>query len=146
ANDRYGNVIRRWWQTAEKLVACKLLETPQTQKFLDQLVLLNKLNSCSTWQDDPLLRPGLYKMFLDLELLHRKNPRDGELKPLKYNDDDEVIAVFPEVESNIGVIEDDLFGPNTKILFPVRPILKFQVFKLDVREKEQCISVYSALA
>ncbi|RHZ83162.1 hypothetical protein Glove_99g178 [Diversispora epigaea] len=45
--DRFGNVIKRWWKVADKPVACKLFDTTQSQKFQDQLVLLNKLNSCT---------------------------------------------------------------------------------------------------
>ncbi|CAG8559771.1 3077_t:CDS:2, partial [Diversispora eburnea] len=45
--DRFGNVIKRWWKVADKPVACKLFDTIQSQKFQDQLVLLNKLNSCT---------------------------------------------------------------------------------------------------
>ncbi|CAG8838351.1 12662_t:CDS:2, partial [Racocetra persica] len=48
ANDQYGNVLKRLWQTSGKHVACKRFDTQQTQKFQDQLVLLKKLNNCSS--------------------------------------------------------------------------------------------------
>ncbi|CAG8571814.1 874_t:CDS:2 [Acaulospora morrowiae] len=327
ANDRYGNVIKRCWQTAEteKLVACKVIDTTPTQKFMDQLVLLNKLNSCSSlirfygmssldwgpipatvivyewaemgnlknlyekfvidmpatfeisvgicrgllflhgcdimhydvrcenimingalepkianfrlcrpihddkefqnisdppehwmapeqfrnekrssyytykcelfsfgmllwelahgripyrgwdeskitkhvlagnrekiklgpslntfridfakivraaWQDDPLLRPGLYKIFLDLDKLHKEYPWNKKLKPLEYNDDDEVIAVFPETDSNTEEIEeDDLFDSDIILLSSVRKRLKLsEGIKAHERGDEQ---------
>ncbi|CAG8637545.1 8063_t:CDS:2, partial [Cetraspora pellucida] len=37
ANDQYGNVLKRLWQTSGKLVACKRFDTQQTQKFQEQL-------------------------------------------------------------------------------------------------------------
>ncbi|CAG8834507.1 15903_t:CDS:2, partial [Gigaspora margarita] len=48
ANDQYGNVLKRLWQVSGKYVACKRFDTQQTQKFQEQLVLLKKLNNCSS--------------------------------------------------------------------------------------------------
>ncbi|CAG8532543.1 14074_t:CDS:2 [Funneliformis mosseae] len=47
-NTQRGNVRKRYWlNSGEKLpVACKRFDTPQTQKFQDQLIVMNKLNNC----------------------------------------------------------------------------------------------------
>ncbi|CAG8779762.1 14124_t:CDS:2, partial [Racocetra fulgida] len=116
ANDQYGNVLKRLWQTSGKHVACKRFDTQQTQKFQDQLVLLKKLNNCSSiikfhglstleWGSGQSLRPGLYQMFLKLEELRAENPKDKTittLNPKKYDDNDEVISVFTEDETQIA--------------------------------------------
>jgi len=47
-NTQRGNVRKRYWlNSGEKVpVACKRFDTPQTQKFQDQLIVMNKLNNC----------------------------------------------------------------------------------------------------
>lgn len=45
-NTQRGNVRKRYWLKEKVPVACKRFDTPQTQKFQDQLIVMNKLSNC----------------------------------------------------------------------------------------------------
>ncbi|PKY20594.1 kinase-like protein [Rhizophagus irregularis] len=94
----------------------------------------------AAWQDDAALRPGLYKIFLQLDELHSESPH-GESEKMQlriFDDEDVVIPIFSEQESNNNSVYRSEINDNDLNKVPVvKPLLRFsEGLKVFEREKD----------
>ncbi|CAG8778451.1 15772_t:CDS:1, partial [Racocetra fulgida] len=56
------------------------------------------------WQDDPTLRPGLHELFIQLDKLHKDNPVDKKVHPVKKT---HIEVETTDAQSEIIVVEEN---------------------------------------
>ncbi|CAI2180016.1 4798_t:CDS:2 [Funneliformis geosporum] len=84
----------------------------------------------AAWQDDATLRPGLYKIFLQLDELYsqftQRENENEKIQPRKFDDDDTVILILPEQEKAYNnEYQTKMNNTNLNIIPVVKPLLRF---------------------